>query len=61
MMMMMMMMVIVMVEKELLSKVILPKEVVLLVKVIEHGVDVHKLQQPVPSLLLQIAINIDEY
>ena len=30
--------------------------VVLLVKVIKHGVDVHKLQQPVPSLLLHIAI-----
>ena len=35
---------------------ILPIEVVLLVKVIKQGVDVHRLQQPLPLPLLHIAI-----
>ena len=36
----------------------LPIEVVLLVKVIKHGVDVHRLQQLLPPGLLHIAIEI---
>jgi hypothetical protein len=35
------------------SKALLAILVVLLVKVMEHGDDVHRLQQPLPSLLLQ--------
>jgi len=34
--------------------IMIPILVVLLLKVIEHGVDVHRLQQPVPSLLEHI-------
>ena len=34
-------------------KALLEISVVSLVKVIEHGDDVHRLQQPLPSLLLQ--------
>ena len=34
--------------------IIIPIEVVLLLKVMSHGDDVHRLQQPVPVVLVQV-------
>ena len=38
----------------MMTRMIIPIEVVALLKVIEHGDDVHKLQQPLPSTLLHV-------
>ena len=38
----------------------IPIEVVLLLNVIKHGDDIHRLQQPVPSILVHVTDEVHE-